>query len=276
MMPSTALVVYGPEVARSGITWLLDEFIRRRTGLELAERFFSIHNRRSIDAFYTLTHSTGGNHWPLVLDLFDMRPVCATIWSGPNALHLSQGLKGNTQPAHARSGTVRSLFFCDNPVTNLLHVSDSPEVMQAELTILRRQFLGNEVAAWNSLDTGQIAHSSFQMLLHVLGDRGSVPMPDNGGDGSAFAHARSSYGKALLLASKRGLTTAVHRYLQGDRAGLEGIVQHASVRSSWDRLVLEAGLFSMPLWHSLLKRTVDAVEPESGSDDYRIHLGEHI
>ncbi|TJV59757.1 MAG: nucleoside-diphosphate kinase, partial [Mesorhizobium sp.] len=74
-MSSTALIVYGPEVARSGLTSLLDEFIRRRTGLELSERFFSIHSRKSIDAFYTLTCSTGGKHWPLVLDLFDMRPV---------------------------------------------------------------------------------------------------------------------------------------------------------------------------------------------------------
>ncbi|WP_240992505.1 MULTISPECIES: nucleoside-diphosphate kinase [unclassified Mesorhizobium] len=261
MMSSTALIVYGPEVARSGLTSLLDEFIRRRTGLELSERFFSIHSRKSIDAFYTLTCSTGGKHWPLVLDLFDMRPVCATIWSGPNALHLSQKLKGNTQPAQALSGTVRSLFFCDNPVTNLLHVSDSHQVMDAELRILRCRSLGDEATAWISLDSGYIAHSSFQMLLNVLGDRGAAPMPDNRSDGSAFAHATFCYDRALLTAAKSGLTTAVQRYFQGDRAGLEGLFRYAPLRSSWDRLILEAGLFSMPLWNCLLKRTVDAVEP---------------
>ncbi|MBA1142306.1 nucleoside-diphosphate kinase [Mesorhizobium neociceri] len=259
-MSSLALIVYGPEVARSGLTCLLDEYIRRRTDLELSERFFSVHSRKSIDAFYALTSSKGGRHWPLVLDLFDMRPVCATIWSGPDALHLSQKLKGSTQPAQALRGTVRSLFFCDNPVTNLLHVSDSHEVMDAELRILRRQSLGDQAAAWNSLDSGFIAHSSFQMLLNALGDGETARTLDNRNDGSAFAHAKFCYDRALLIASKPGLTAAVRRYFRGDRAGLEGLVRYAPVQSSWDRLILEAGLFSMPLWNCLLKRTVVALE----------------
>lgn len=251
-MASSALIVYGPEVARSGLTCLLDDFIRQRTGLELAERFFSLHSRGSIDAFYSLTGSTGGRHWPLVLDLFDMRPVCVTMWSGPNALPLSQELKGNSQPAQARSGTVRSFFFCDNPVTNLVHVSDSDEIMKAELGILRARFMGEEVAAWNSLNTGCIAHSSFQVLLKVLCGKGGTRRLESWSDGSAVAHARFCYRKAVLLALKSGLTSTVQDYLRGDRAGLEGLIRHASLLSSWDRLILEAGLFSMPLWNCLL------------------------
>lgn len=281
-MASSALIVYGPEVARSGLTASLDEFISRRTGLERAQRLFSIHSRRSIDAFYSLTGSTGGKHWPLVQELFDLRPVCATIWSGPNALYLSQELKGSTQPAQAASGTVRSLFFCDNPVTNLIHVSDSQEILQAELRILRRQFMGDDEAGWNSLDCGYIAHSSFQVLLKVLGDRGSESALSTRSDGSAFAHASFCYARALLLAPKTGLTRAVQLYLHGDRAGLEGIFQYASLLSSWDRLILEAGLFSMPLWNRLLHHNVETDSAEKigqfeiAGDAYRADVGEDI
>ncbi|WP_208245873.1 nucleoside-diphosphate kinase (plasmid) [Rhizobium sp. T1470] len=271
-MASRALIVYGPEVARSGLTCLLDDFIRQRTGLELSERFFSLHSRGSIGAFYSLTNSTGGRHWPVVLDLFDTRPVCASIWSGPNALFLAQELKGECQPAQARRGTVRSLFFCDNPVTNLIHVSDSHEVMKAELAILRTRFIGYEVAAWNFLNIGCITHSSFETLLSVLGDRGAAQRFGNSGDSSALAHARFCYTKTILLALERGLTTTVQNYFRGDRAGLESLVRHAPLLSSWDRLILEAGLFSMPLWNHLLQKTRTV---EKASDDYRVHLGEN-
>jgi nucleoside diphosphate kinase len=233
---------------------LLDNFIKRQTGLERMERFGALHSRASITTFYSLTSSTGGAHWPLVLDLFDMHPVCVTIWQGPNALFLAQELKGSCQPALARDGSIRARFFCDNPVTNLVHVSDSPDVMRVELEILRMRSIGCDMAAWNLLETGCIAHSSFETLLTVLGNRSSGQSFTTLGEVSAFDHARICYRKAVELAFRQDLTAPVQAYLRGDCAGLEGLSVRAPYLSSWDRLILRAGLFAMPLWSLLFAR----------------------
>ncbi|RWX74839.1 nucleoside-diphosphate kinase [Neorhizobium lilium] len=250
-MSSDGLTVYGPEVGMSGLSASLDDFIRRETGLEIARRFFSIHSRASIASFYSLTGSTGGKHWRLVLDLFDMRPACATIWSGPNALERLQKLKGNTQPARAPRDTVRGRFFCDNPVTNLIHVSDDKEIMEAELKILRQQMAGDVDTGWLAAASGRISHSSFRVLLDVLGDDRSASASDGEKDGDALEHARFCYRRAYLLAKKTD-TPAIQDYFRGEAGGLEALLRRGPVLSAWDRLILEAGLFSMPLWSALL------------------------
>lgn len=152
-MASVGLTVYGPEVARSGLTSKLDQFITREGRLEPGKRFFAVHSRSSIEAFYSLTGSTHAKHWPLVLDLFDMRPVCATLWIGDEALSYLQNLKGKAQPAQSAKGTIRSRFYCDNPVTNLVHVSDSESMMREELRILRAHSTGTGEASWKALNS---------------------------------------------------------------------------------------------------------------------------
>ncbi|WP_037390181.1 nucleoside-diphosphate kinase [Sinorhizobium americanum] len=251
-MSSVGLTVYGPDVARSGLTAPLDDFIHQRTNLEIAERFFLVHSRTSIGAFYSLTNSTSGKYWPLVLDLFDMRPACATVWEGADALERLINLKGNTQPARAAAGTVRSLFCCDNPVTNLIHVSDSGEIMARELTVLRRRFTGDADPGWRALSSGRISHSSFHVLLNVLGEEQPLALADGLRPGDAAHNAQLCYNQALLLSSRADLFSAVQRYLQGEHSGLESLVRRFSPFSAWDRLVLEAGLFAMPSWNETL------------------------
>ncbi|MEZ2127909.1 MULTISPECIES: nucleoside-diphosphate kinase [unclassified Sinorhizobium] len=263
-MSSLGLTVYGPEVAKSGLTAALDDFIRRKTGLEIAERFFAVHSRASIEAFYTLTGSTGGRHWPLVLDLFDMRPVFATLWTGPNALAVLQNVKGKTQPAQAANGSVRSCFYCDNPVTNLLHVSDSDSVMDAELQILRSQSTGTDGAGWHALDSGRVSHSSFRVLLSILDSSGACETGAREGNDNALKHARAAFEQAQVLASRKGVLPIVQGYLAGDPDSLGNLLKHAGRVSAWDRLILEAGLFAMPVWGPLI-RPVPALRSGAGS-----------
>ncbi|CDZ64457.1 nucleoside-diphosphate kinase [Neorhizobium galegae] len=242
------LTVYGPEVARSGLTSDLDHFIRGTTDLEIEERFYSIHSRSSIEAFYTLTGSSGGKHWPLVLDLFDLRPVCATIWVGSNALEVLQSLKGNTQPALAAVGTVRSRFHCDNPVTNLIHVSDSERIMADELRILRGQSTGEIDDGWVGLSTGDVTHSSLIVLLRLLG----APINEAPGSESALVHAMAAFEQARLLALGTGVAQPVEDYLMGRQSGLTNLLTTLGRVSNWDHLILQAGLFAMPVWRSVL------------------------
>ncbi|UES60118.1 nucleoside-diphosphate kinase (plasmid) [Roseibium aggregatum] len=252
-MSFLGLTVYGPEVARSGLTHRLDAFIHGQTGLSVSERFFVLHSRASIEAFYALTGSTGGPHWPLVLELFDMRPACATLWSGPNALSLLRNLKGNTQPAKASEETIRGRYCCDNPVTNLVHVSDDNEAMAAEMDILRSRSVGSDATGWLALDSGRISHSSFCVLLNLLGTRKPIVRPNRETDTLALHHARRSVGLARALAAGTDAGTPVERYLTGDPGGLGDLLKLSGSLSSWDRLLLEAGLFAMPFWHARLQ-----------------------
>ncbi|CDZ68246.1 Hypothetical protein NGAL_HAMBI2605_65310 [Neorhizobium galegae bv. orientalis] len=247
-MTSLGLTVYGPEVARSGLTARLDDFIREATDLQIEERFFSIHSHSSIEAFYSLTGSCGGKHWPLVLDLFDLRPGCATIWRGPNALEVLQKLKGNTQPALAAAGTVRSRFQCDNPVTNLIHVSDSERIMADELEILRAQSTGEIDQCWLELDTGYTTHSSLLLLLRLLG----APINEAQGCDSARAHAMGAFEQLHSVASGSEIAKPVEEYLLGRQSGLASLLTKFGRVSAWDDLILRSGLYSMPVWQSIL------------------------
>ncbi|MEX2745620.1 nucleoside-diphosphate kinase [Rhizobium mongolense] len=248
MMSDLGLTVYGPEVARSGLTAHLDDFIHQQRRLEIVERFFSVHSRASINAFYSLTGSTGGMHWPLVLDLFDMRPACTTIWSGPDALSSLQKLKGNTQPAKAAPGTMRSRFYCDNPVTNLIHVSDSENIMAEELVILRNQSTGKVDEGWRRLNVGQTSHSSLLVLLRLLG----ATFIETSGCDCARTNAIRALEQARSLATANGIREPVEDYLAGHQGGLDQLLVRFGNISAWDHLILQAGLFAMPVWSSVL------------------------
>ncbi|WP_018099375.1 nucleoside-diphosphate kinase [Sinorhizobium meliloti] len=247
---SFGLLVYGPEVARSGLTTELDNFIKHQSSLEIAERFFALHCRSSIQAFYSLTGSTGGGHWPLVLDLFDLRPVCATVWRGPSALAMLQSLKGQTQPAQAKRGTIRSRFYCDNPVMNLVHVSDSCGVMDAELAILRGQHTGTDDSAWRGLDGGNVSHSFFHVLLRAVGDPSTSRERLEEGSDDAHINAREAVARLKVLSIEPRLRRIVQSYLAGNASAFQKLVSTTQHISAWDRLSLHAGLYAMPYWNA--------------------------
>ncbi|WP_080685965.1 nucleoside-diphosphate kinase [Rhizobium leguminosarum] len=253
-MSEVGLTVYGPEVGKSGLTDCIDEFIRRETGLEITERFLAIHSCASITSFYSLTGSTGGKHWPIVLDLFDARPAFATIWRGPNALERLRKLKGNTQPAHAAVGTVRSRFYCDNPVTNLIHVSDSPNIMDLELAILRRRVVGPDQYGWASLNSGSVSHSSLRVLLAVLGDHDSYDAHCVAGDDTAVKQALWALDRAEMLSVGCGLSATLQAYFAGEQNSVDTLLRRGDDVSAWDRLLLEAGLHAMCHWSSFRMR----------------------
>ena len=133
---SAALMAYSPDAILSGQTEALDALVVRSTRLEVAQRILAIHDERSIDDFYGLSDTKDAARAELVYRLFVARPVMVTLWRGHDALARLQEIKGNTHPAAAEPGTVRSRFWCDNPICNLIHVSDSVADTEAEFAIL--------------------------------------------------------------------------------------------------------------------------------------------
>lgn len=254
-MIGQALTVYGPEVGKSGLTASLDAFVRQETGLEIIERFFSIHSRASIEAFYSLTGSTSGAHWPLVLDLFDMRPACVTIWQGADALSKLQRIKGNTQPTKAAAGTIRSRFYCDNPVTNLIHVSDSQSIMKRELQILEANYFGTDDEGWENLASGQMSHSAMRVLLAVLGDDVAFDPTALNGNDSAVGNTLWALERVERLTRNTEAEAGVHAYLAGEPNSVERLIGGRFHVCAWDYLLLRAGLHAVENW-KLLRRSL--------------------
>ncbi|QPH54789.1 nucleoside-diphosphate kinase [Pontivivens ytuae] len=254
------LTVFGPEVAKAGLTTALHHFIEARSGLRIEDCFLVLHTRRSIRAFYQLTGSTGGDHWDLVESLFDLRPACVTLWSGEDALKRLQRLKGATQPAEAEPGTVRSLFWCDNPVANLIHVSDTPEVMASELQILRSKAIGGDLRAWQGAAGHRYSHSALWTLNALLARHlgRSERYSDLPADGNARLSANLLWHQAEDLAMNAGLEDPVRRYLLGESDALTELLQGAGQVSAWERLMLRCGRHSNPVWASRI--AMSAVE----------------
>lgn len=253
--PEHAVTVYGPEVMVSGLKPLLDRFIGRFTGLSLAARFFAIHDAASITDFYGLTSSTSSSHWPLVVDLFDARPCCVSIWEGTDALVNLQVLKGATQPCQAKLGTVRAGFWCDNPVANLLHVSDNDDLARQEFQILeRQQFTSVTTGPEDSIGATPVSQMhnglfQFSTVIRRLAPN-AVSFTDYDLDPDA-TKAATKLVELLLTISQalpRHLSRLIHAFLSGDHRYV-GLNLHRLGRiTAWEKLMIESAMHSNPVW----------------------------
>lgn len=131
-----APVIYSPDAFFSNIAGNLDHFIHNHTGLAPVYRFWKRHSPRSIENFYAANVQKTVPYWHLVTNLFMEGPVLLTLWHGSNAIETLKKIKGASHPAMARKGTIRSQFWCDNPVCNLIHMSDSVDDVIREIAIL--------------------------------------------------------------------------------------------------------------------------------------------
>jgi nucleoside diphosphate kinase len=251
-----AITVYGPEAERSGLIPWLDRYIAAQTGLTPLERFRVMHNERSVTQFFGLTDSNGGRHWPLVVELFDGRFACVTVWGGRDALFALQNIKGATQPVHAAENTIRRRFWCDNPVCNLIHVSDDPGVMQEEASLLRSIEVPRANLASGLLDIGtrgvSIRHSGLwefsKLLARYAGPK--RPQPALAHDGHAHRSAKLliDYIMRISRVLPDGLAALAQDWLKGYPASIDDMTAEFPHLSPWQRLILRCSLHSNPLW----------------------------
>lgn len=268
--PGHALMVYGPETLQSSLTAMLDHFVAQATGLVASERFLAVHDDISITQFYELTGSTKGPHWPLVVDLFDGRPCLVTVWRGLNALPELQRIKGATQPCLAASETVRSRFWCDNPVCNLVHVSDSSDIARSEWALLQSRRIsdvdGLRLSQGPCSTARHLRHSALWQFAEWLGASGADPLlaprpPASMAQGSVLESALAAIHAILRAhtAAPPWLQEAIAGYLHGERVSLEVIKHHLRRPSAWQRMIIECGLSSNPIWMKRLN--IDAETP---------------
>ena len=260
-----AITTYSPDAILSGIVPALNRFIGRETGLEHAGAFLSIHDEDSIDRFYALNWAEGAQHAALVRGLFVARPVVVTHWRGPDALSRLQESKGNTQPALARAGSIRSLFWCDNPVCNLIHVSDDVDEMEGDYRILLDRKIAdvgrcNAPLYANRMPITMVRHNAlleFQRVLtrnHLSSSstryRSALPH-----DGGAIETALTLI-QDLMKVALSGPSTAkvLIRHFLFARDDFRAVAaKYLGARSSWEDLVITCGIESNNLWLEQLR-----------------------
>ncbi|MCJ9669030.1 MULTISPECIES: nucleoside-diphosphate kinase [unclassified Neorhizobium] len=250
-----AATVYGPEVIVSGLMPSLDAFIVASTGLEVTRRFLAVHDAASITDFYSLTGSTSGQHFPLVVDLFEARSCCVSIWRGLEALPRLQKVKGATQPCRAEPGTVRAGFWCDNPVANLLHVSDSDNIAREEFRILEaRSVTGDIVAGPHKLV--RIAERPLNSGLYQFASaisnhaQGGLPLAqmERDRDAARTAAILINYLLDLSESVSGSLERLIYAFLAGDSEFVRSNLSHLGPISAWQRLMIDSAIHSNPLW----------------------------
>ncbi|MDR6820401.1 nucleoside diphosphate kinase [Neorhizobium sp. 2083] len=253
--PLQAATVYGPEVIVSGLVPSLDAFIVASTGLEVTRRFLAVHDAASITEFYSLTGSTSGRHWPLVVDLFEARACFVSIWRGVAALPRLQALKGATQPCFAEPGTVRAGFWCDNPVANLLHVSDNDEIAREELRILESRLVGDTVPG--SVDerlrlAEQPLNSGLYHFANAISSYAEAGLPlaqmERDRDAAKTAAILLNYLLDLSESVSRPLQRLTYAFLTGDSDFVRNNISHLGEISAWQRLMIDSAMHSNPLW----------------------------
>lgn len=254
--PWLALCVQAPDALASGLCRMLDRGIAEHTGLTLQAAVVRVHDTDSIRAFYAVSGGTAGPHWPLVEALYAGRPVRITWWAGDEALGRLQRAKGRTQPAESAPDTIRGRFWCDTPVANLIHVSDSEEAMAREGRIVAALPAGRLPGRpalrrpW-----GWARHSALPTLVRLLApDCGLDPhrllILPRSGDAAETAR-RSLRALRRLAASAPTAARLIEAYFDGDGRPLEDFIERRTV-GPWDALILRAGLHAAAAWRRRL------------------------
>ena len=91
---------------------------RLQLSLDLAQRFYAVHNERSFFASLTGFMSSG--------------PVVVQVLEGDDAVAKNREIMGATDPAKAAAGTIRK-DFAESIEANSVHGSDSPENAAQEI-----------------------------------------------------------------------------------------------------------------------------------------------
>lgn len=265
--PWLAMCVQAPDALVSGLCRRIDRDIAARTGLRLQASVIRVHDAATIRAFYALSGGTAGPHWPLVEALYAGRPIRITWWAGDQALVRLQAVKGRTQPADSAPDTIRGRHWCDNPVTNLIHVSDDEEMMARESRLLAALPAGRPIP----IDTSSrrpwswARHSTLPTLVRILAPvLGREPhrvlvLPRSGDAAETAQRSIRALRRLALSAPDTTAACLVAAYLEGESEPLEAFISDQRI-GDWDALVLRAGLHAVGPWLHRLHRCCDALE----------------
>lgn len=258
------LTVYSPDAFRSRLVGHLEEFISRRTGLRPGGRFWVTHDPASIEAFYLNSIANNAGRWNLVVELFTAGPSLLTVWIGDEAGASLQALKGRSHPADADPGTIRSLFWCDNPVCNLIHISDDAAEAQRELTSLglqrileRPQTAQGRLLSLTDEPRNHVAHSGIVTFCSAINriretQRDLPPLPfvlPESGDARETEKLLTSALKELSGSSSDDIVCRLRDdYLGGRGDALLSRLRGVLPLTRWEEFVIRSGVLTRGKW----------------------------
>lgn len=258
------LTVYSPDAFRSRLTGHMEEFISRRTGLRPGDRFWITHNPASVEAFYLNSIANNAGRWNLVVELFTAGPSLLTVWLGDEAGTSLPALKGRSHPADAAEGTIRSLFWCDNPVCNLIHVSDDAAEAQRELKSLGLQrILAQPQTAHGRLlsltdePRRHVAHSGIVTFCSALNriletQRDLPPLPftlPESGDARATERSLTNALEDISGVSSDDIVCRLRDdYLEGRSDALLNTLRSVLPLARWEEFVITCGVLTREKW----------------------------
>jgi nucleoside diphosphate kinase len=260
------LLIFMPDAIESHLVGSIERWVRARTACApIARRWFS-HTEETLERFYPgVAEHCSEENWHLLASVFSAGPCLATLWLGEGAARSIPSVKGQTHPARCAGSTLRGSFWCDNPVSNLVHVSDDGDEVGRELGVLRSiapdLFVGHLPTRGLDpfLDPGPPAprHSGIltlcSLVQNALATRGSavaaLDVPESGVARETMQRAEAWLSQARTSALP-ALAEAVESYLNGTANASRFIrtMKDAVPVGRWEELMLRCGILSRPGW----------------------------
>lgn len=255
---SLTLTLYSPEAIRSCLPFFLDEYIHRQTGLIPVYRERKLISGELLRRFYQ--NGTMVNYpalWRLINTLFSSGPSIITLWKGKNAIAKMLKVKGRTHPADAEPDSIRGRFWCDSPLCNLMHSSDSPIELAKEMAaVLSPNFIEGKTGLGSITEfraqpiirhSGIILfHQRLCSMIHKSATTNHVHYTDKAEEVNRFL---TSDLLRIIRTQPIEINNLVTSFLQGDAVGFD---QYAGLVpfSDWERLMINCSMEGRKKWNS--------------------------
>lgn len=142
-----SLVLIKPDAVQRGLAGVIISRLEQK-GLKIVAMKM-LHIDKGLAQRHYAVHK-GKAFFDDLVDFITSSPVIAIVFQGTNAVEIIRQMMGDTDPAQARSGTIRGDFGIDIG-HNLVHGSDSLENASHEIGLF---FSAEEIASYDrELDT---------------------------------------------------------------------------------------------------------------------------
>ena len=162
------MLVFSPDAIKSDLTGSIISKIKGDTGLNNTGQQWFQHEGNSIIKFYQNSIPDNAPHLHLIQKLFTYSKVLVTFWEGEDVFNKLQKIKGASHPADAKAGTIRSGFYCDNSITNLIHASDDADEMLREMDIMKISDIPDTIYQGPETNVRGFKHNGGYQLLTAL------------------------------------------------------------------------------------------------------------
>lgn len=261
------MLVFSPDAIKSNLTGSIISKINKDTGLNnIGQQWFQ-HKDNSIIKFYQNSISDNAPHLHLIQKLFTYSKVLVTFWKGEDVFNKLRKIKGVSHPADAKAGTIRSGFYCDNSITNLVHASDDADEMLREMDVMKISDIRDIIYQKPEINTHGFKHNGAYQLLTTLQQyvrpidkikRSIFHIPYN--DIPVDMDARQTFNlvsgtlkKIESEISDDTVKTAIRCFFNSEADELDKIlINNPGIAAGpWDRIVIQSSSICVGKWNRL-------------------------